>query len=32
MAVLLFKGDHNKHAFLGRGKGDEDYVGMMEFL
>ena len=32
MAELLFKGDHNKHAFLGRGKGDEDYVGMIEFL
>jgi hypothetical protein len=32
MAALLFKGDHNKHAFLGRAKGDEDYVGTMEFL
>ena len=32
MAALLFKGNHNKHAFLGRGKGDDHYVGMMEFL
>ena len=32
MVELLFKGDHNKHAFLGRDKGDDDYVGMMEFL
>jgi hypothetical protein len=32
MAELLFKGDHNKHAFSGRGKGDDHYVEMMEFL
>ena len=32
MAELLFKGDHNKQAFLGRGKGDGHYVQMMEFL
>ena len=32
MAELYFKGDHNKHAFLDRGKNDEDYVDMMEFL
>ena len=32
MAELLFKGDHNKQAFLGRGKGDAHYVQMMEFL
>ena len=32
MADLLFKGDHNKQAFLGRGKGDGHYVQMMEFL
>ena len=32
MAELLFKGDHNKHAFLGHGKGDCNYVEMMEFL
>jgi hypothetical protein len=32
MAELLFKGDHNKQAFLGRVKGDAHYVQMMEFL
>lgn len=32
MAELLFKGDHNKQAFLGHGKGDGHYVQMMEFL
>ena len=32
MAELYFKGDHNKHAFLGRGKNDADYLGMMDFL
>ena len=32
MAELQFKGDHNKTAFLGRAKGDEHYVPMMEFL
>jgi hypothetical protein len=32
MAALYFKGDHNKHAFLDRGKNDEDYVDMTEFL
>ena len=32
MVELLFKGDHNKQAFLGRGKEDGDYLQMMEFL
>ena len=32
MVELQFKGDHNKTAFLGRAKGDERYVQMMEFL
>jgi hypothetical protein len=32
MGELLFKGDHNKQAFLGRGKGDGHYVEMMKFL